>query len=412
MSSTLAKYESFLVHNVSTISTLESTLRSITWFLPGRFKDAELASEALSALLNVTSLYHDTLLARIVHSDPKWKPILPIPLHTRYTRAWSDKESIYRWAARALEFIRFTQLLIEMGMRRRFSDKNRWRGILLLECIKAILRLVLLKRTRRPLLSPPIPERDFDPASLPPSSIHSSPTLAPTSPSSSPPTTPDHLKNNHVPLHPSPIMLTLPPPGISDTSVEDYLLPKALTTASVRPSLQLLKPFVSIQDWISEVVYIARPLVYVLMLTSSKPKDRALLTAFALELVSRNLRRAPPLSATIERDEYAHRDRDIAWYLLRGSVWESYTRPKLESVAESTARMPILGVFSAVVNDWIPLIDEYYYCKWRCDRCPPLNSADFVERHRPVMFICSLALGFATIHLLPLSSPRLAVHSS
>ena len=46
MSSVLAQYESFLVAHVSTISSLESTLRSITWILPGRFKDAELASEA------------------------------------------------------------------------------------------------------------------------------------------------------------------------------------------------------------------------------------------------------------------------------------------------------------------------------------------------------------------------------
>jgi peroxin-16 len=46
MSSAFAQYEAFLVQNVSTISSLESTLRSLTWFLPGRFKDAELASEA------------------------------------------------------------------------------------------------------------------------------------------------------------------------------------------------------------------------------------------------------------------------------------------------------------------------------------------------------------------------------
>ena len=45
MSAPLARYESFLINNVSTISTLESSLRSVTWFLPGRFKDAELASE-------------------------------------------------------------------------------------------------------------------------------------------------------------------------------------------------------------------------------------------------------------------------------------------------------------------------------------------------------------------------------
>ena len=46
--SALDKYEAFLSSNVSTISTLESSLRSLTWFLPGRFKDAELVSEAES----------------------------------------------------------------------------------------------------------------------------------------------------------------------------------------------------------------------------------------------------------------------------------------------------------------------------------------------------------------------------
>ncbi|KAF8560322.1 peroxisomal membrane protein PEX16 [Imleria badia] len=352
MSSTLAKYENFLVKNVATISTLESSLRSITWFLPGRFKDADLVSEALSALLNIISLYHDTLLTRIVKSDPQWRPILPTPLLTKYTRAWSDKDSLYKWVARALELIRFTQLLVEMVMKRKLSTRARWRGIVLTETIKI---------SRRPLLSPPIPERDIDPASLPLSSIHSSPTLAPTTPSSSAPSTPDHLKNNRVPLQPSALMLTPPPPGRADTSVEDYLLPKALTTASVRPSLQLVKPFVSIQDWIAEVIYILRPLVYVAMLTKGKHKDRALMTAFALELLSRNLRRAPSASSTVERDEYARRDRDLVWYLLRGSVWDSYTRPKIESIAESIATKPIIGAFSMIIRDWIPLIDEYYY---------------------------------------------------
>lgn len=46
MSSAFARYEAFLVNNVSVISSLESSLRSVTWILPGRFKDAELASEA------------------------------------------------------------------------------------------------------------------------------------------------------------------------------------------------------------------------------------------------------------------------------------------------------------------------------------------------------------------------------
>ena len=39
-------YEGFLVENASQITAVESSLRTLTYFLPGRFKDAELAGEA------------------------------------------------------------------------------------------------------------------------------------------------------------------------------------------------------------------------------------------------------------------------------------------------------------------------------------------------------------------------------
>ena len=58
-------YETFLLQNASQITSLESSLRSITYFLPGRFKDAELAGEAIYALVHLLSLYHDSVLFRI-----------------------------------------------------------------------------------------------------------------------------------------------------------------------------------------------------------------------------------------------------------------------------------------------------------------------------------------------------------
>ncbi|KAF5385445.1 hypothetical protein D9757_005329 [Collybiopsis confluens] len=377
MTASIAHYESFLLKNVSTISTLESSLRSLTWFLPGRFKDAELASEALSASLNMMSMYHDTLLTRIVQSDLRYRPLIPFSLHTRFTRAWADKSSRYKWAARLLETIRFTELVIEMGLRRNVSPRNRYRGIILLEIMKsasilsfsflklisfnyrAILRLMLLRITRRPLIYPPIPERDIDPTALAPST-DSSPTLAPSSPPTSLPTTPDHLRNNRVPLPQHPPLAVSPPPR-SDVSIEEYLLPKALTTTSVKPLLSLVRPFSSPQEWMAEVVYISRPLVYATMLFSDRKSNRPLITILVMEFVSRSLRRDVPPSASLERSEYAKRDRDMLWYLFRGSIWDSYTRPKLSSIAASFSSMPILALFGTVMQDWIPLIDEYYY---------------------------------------------------
>jgi peroxin-16 len=126
---------------------------------------------------------------------------------------------------------------------------------------RAMLRFLLLRITRRPLLSPPIPEREFDPTTLPPSSHESSPTLAPSSPPSSPPATPDHLRNNHFPFPPH-SLLTASSHQHVDTSVQDYLLPKAMTTSSVKSPMSLVQTLSSPQEWLGEIVYILRPLVY------------------------------------------------------------------------------------------------------------------------------------------------------
>ena len=50
-------YESFLLQHVSQVTALESSLRSMTYILPGRFKDAELAGEVIYALVHLLGLY-------------------------------------------------------------------------------------------------------------------------------------------------------------------------------------------------------------------------------------------------------------------------------------------------------------------------------------------------------------------
>jgi len=114
--------------------------------------------------------------------------------------------------------------------------------------------MFLLKLTHRPLVSPPIPEREYDPSTDPSPSL----TLPDTSPSSSRPPTPDHLRNNVVPLPPHPILT----PTQAETSAEDYLLPKALTSASVKPSTSLIRTLSGPRDWLAEIIYVARPLIY------------------------------------------------------------------------------------------------------------------------------------------------------
>jgi hypothetical protein len=45
MSNLVKAYENLLLDNVSTVRSVESGLRNLTWLLPGRFADADVASE-------------------------------------------------------------------------------------------------------------------------------------------------------------------------------------------------------------------------------------------------------------------------------------------------------------------------------------------------------------------------------
>lgn len=53
---------------------------------------------------------------------------------------------------------------------------------------------------------------------------------------------------------------------------------------------------------------------------------RPLGVAIVLEAMSLALRRDASTTLPLERLEYARRDRDLLWYLLRGPFWDMYTK--------------------------------------------------------------------------------------
>lgn len=210
----LGRYEDFLLHNASQITAVESSLRSITYFLPGRFPDSELAGEAIYSALNLLGLYHDSILVRLLSPHPAHRGLAPgaaarstgggpssasssslatgavatsfassggAPAppatysklqhtpseHARYTHFFSDASTTYNSAARALVIIGYGELLAEMLARRKLGEKRAWNVVAGIEAVKAALRLALVHLTKdRPLIQPPIPEREVDPAML------------------------------------------------------------------------------------------------------------------------------------------------------------------------------------------------------------------------------------------------------
>jgi peroxin-16 len=151
-------HESFIVSYPHVIGTIESSIRSLSWFLPWfRFQEADLASESLTALLNLTSLYHDVLVGRrlrerrprslsqVFQTDHSRSRIHLIwgrvslcanTAKCRYTAAWCASDLTYKYAARSLEIVKHLQLVIEMLLSRRNNPRIVWRGIVIIEMLK------------------------------------------------------------------------------------------------------------------------------------------------------------------------------------------------------------------------------------------------------------------------------------
>ncbi len=136
-------YASFLFANASRLSKVESTARSLTWFVPAQ----SLSSEALFTALNLLTLYHDALSNRTPSHASAGSPgvpvtssstsmTLPMSAHARYTKYWLKQSKLYKATARLLSVISYAQLLLEMAGKKYQGEQGRWSAVIALESIK------------------------------------------------------------------------------------------------------------------------------------------------------------------------------------------------------------------------------------------------------------------------------------
>jgi peroxin-16 len=223
--------------------------------------------------------------------------------------------------------LQYTELLWEMTARRR-GQKTRWRVVVFLEFAKAICRLLLLRLTNsRPLVSPPLPEREVDPRSTQGEEDQSdwNGMETPTSERS------------------TDISWTMPRTGLSLPSLPDvndvsnYLISKVLTADDIKPPKTLLHR-VTGQGQLAEVLYILRPVVYALAMqrwSGDRRSWRPWLIGFGMEYGCRQLakrdfreRVAGGLRGLtgLEREELRKRGWSMGWWLLRGAFYENITK--------------------------------------------------------------------------------------
>ncbi|KAL8853337.1 MAG: hypothetical protein Q9221_001813 [Calogaya cf. arnoldii] len=306
----LKSYEDFVSKNATSVGQIESALRSLTYLIPGRFHEAELASETLHTSTLLLSLYHTSLLRRHFPS-----PSPPSP-QTRYTTFYAARSRLYSNSAILLQTIQYTELLCEMFFKRR-GEKARWRLVVVLELIKAICRTIMFWVTGRRMVieglgtgeRPVIPEQQQT-VEDPQPERNSSSAGGPTDQE----TTVQEERSKEWSMPRTGMKLpVLPTQG--GESITDFLSKRVISADDIKVASQLVRKISSYQGQLAEMMWIARPVVYALAMQR--------------------------LQATTTGSN-------------RRSSW-------IQGFADKLKGKPLLDIAGGIVEDYGYLWDEYYF---------------------------------------------------
>ncbi|KAI9474504.1 hypothetical protein LPJ78_001181 [Coemansia sp. RSA 989] len=358
----LQKYARFVVSNAAQVNSIENGLRTLTYILPGRFADAELASEAIYTLLNFVGIYHDSLLSKAANSgllvDKEGQPLkIDVSPFNRYHGSLSRNLKLYRVLSLVLSSLQFSEKLVEMVVAKKFSDKLRWRVVSWIEILKCVLRLNLLHlSSRRMVTGTVIPERLVDPASL------GTPNLAlQTAAKKGDLWTGERSKLNFTSVRD----ILQKTEGNADLG--SFITSEVRDAEAIAPAQSLIRPFRAL-GLAGELLFILRPIIYVLGIRKLGKRDwRPWALSLLIELVSRQMVRTDLHAGkdteehTLEREELSRRKWLFLYYLLRSPFYDQFTESRLSGIAEWCNRKPLLSLLGSLIQDYQPLWQQYYF---------------------------------------------------
>ncbi|KAG0748275.1 hypothetical protein G6F57_003731 [Rhizopus arrhizus] len=340
-------YEDFLLKNASQITSIETSLRTLTYILPGRFQDAELASQALYAALNLIGLYHNHIIRKAAQEHPA---AVEESAFNKYIHFWSSRSKLNATASNLLSVMSYTQVLVEMAVLKKLGKKKQWECIAYLEGLKVLLRLFLYQSTeQRMTLSPTHLQRDIDPQ-----------TLTDESALAKEEGWVGKRTGIRVQRMADCVQFTGEPKRHAD--VTDFLLSRRLTAEMLRKPDQM----VVIQKNISklgELLYILRPFLYVLaLLKYGRRSWKPWLVSLMIELLSNAaLKKGYMKMMPLEKQEYERRLKLLFFNLMRGVFYLRITRPRLERFCNKTEDKPILSMVSTIIREYLPLWEDIYF---------------------------------------------------
>lgn len=335
------KYENFVIQNADQINNLESAIRSMTYILPGKYKNTEFISEAVYGVLNMVSLYHDSILASKIKSNRA------IPFN-RYSRYMLNSSKYYKRIAYFLTIIQSIEGLIEIGVQKRYGEKLKYKIVTQIEVIKACCRMILVYlSSNRMLLSSPLPETNINPntVSMVISEENKNTWVGPR--------TGKKIKNINT------LKAIRNPQNITD-----YVMTQALNPDTACDANYLVKPLSKLRT-LGELIYILRPVVYIILLRKyGKQSWKPWLVSLMLESFSYTLSTDIVFNTQLtklEQKEYKRRLYLLKYYLIRKPLFDDITKPYINSLVNTVKKIPIISLVSGILEYNLHNWDNNYF---------------------------------------------------